>query len=318
MNYILVGKHGRPSLRAVSAMMHFTHTVLMRKKYRRTGNIQWFVLSNNKWVKHLGLNVNPTFGEQDTIIRWGYSGPINGTPYVYQEGRAIDTISNKARTRLVLAENGVPVPETRVNAPMDSYPFIVRPIRHSRGRDFHVINDVDEYLNGEFSGGTFGYTDIAYDHYSSEIYPKKEEIRVYVAHGKVLMIKDKNYNPEQGIAGNRAVTHNAWTVVPVEQYKRYKTACQIACDAVRAVGGHTGGVDVMINRDHPTMKFCVCEINSAPTICSSEYGVQRYAKYFDWLFRSRRRWWDYVYNGESRQHPERGASYFFTNEQLEK
>ena len=313
MNYVLVGKNGRPSMRAVYDKMSVDCIILMRKRYKRTGDIRWFILTghgeNHKWIKHLGLNVNPTFSEEDTIIRWGYSGPIAGNPHIYQKAKSIDNISNKARTRLILADKGIPVPETRLNAPMDSYPFIMRPIRHSQGKNFFVINSASDWFPESMYNIEF---------YSSPIYPKKEEVRVYVAHGKVLMIKDKNYNPEHGIQGNRTITHDEWRVVPVSEYTRYKTACKISCDAVKAVGAHTGGVDVMINRDHPTMKFCICEINSAPTIKSSEYGVARYAKYFDWLFRNKRKWWDYIHpeTGESREHPEFGKSYWFTNEQL--
>jgi len=314
MNYIILGKHGRLSMMGVSQSMRAPHILLKRKKFR-TGNFRWFRFNkqNGRWLKHLRLNVNPTFDRQDTIIRWGYSGAINGNPKIYQDARAINIFSNKARTRLLLAENSIPVPETRLNSPMDSYPFIVRPIRHSRGRNFHVVNNISEYTN------IFGSLLMNSDTYSSSIYPKQEEIRVFVGHGKVLMIKDKNYNPEHGIAGNRSITNNEWRVVPVREYRRYKTACNISCDAVRVAGGDMGAVDVMINRESPTMKFCVCEINTAPDIATSEYSIEKHTRYFDWLFSSERNWWNYIHpeTGENRQHPTRGSSYFFSNEQLE-
>jgi predicted ATP-grasp superfamily ATP-dependent carboligase len=298
MNYILVGKHGRPSIRAVSEQMNQSHTVLMRRAYV-SGNIRWFKLVNNSWVKCLPLNQNPTFQIEDKIIRWGISTNLetNGAT-IYQHGHAIDTISNKYETRRVLSASGVYVPKTSMNPSELRYPLIARPIHHSRGRNFHVLNTPNDHVTGRV--------------YYSEIYPKKEEVRVYVAHGKVLSIRTKPL-VEGVIQANRAITHDEWGVVPREEYSRYYSCCMAACKAVKAVGADNGGVDVMINRElEEGKRVCVCEINSAPTIKSSELNVQKYAKYFDWLFNSssRRAWWPF-------ESYTRGNSFIFMNEQLE-
>jgi len=69
-----------------------------------------------------------------------------------------------------------------------------------------------------------------------------------------------------------------------------------------------GGVDVLCNPEY-NPPAVICEINSAPTIKSSEYTVSRYTKYFDWLFREKRRWFNY-------SEWEQGKSFAFKNEQL--
>lgn len=52
------------------------------------------------------------------------------------------------------------------------------------------------------------------------------------------------------------------------------------------------GVDVLLDKDGVAW---VLEVNTSPTLASSEYSMERYAMYFDWLFRSpeKRKPWDY-------------------------
>lgn len=46
------------------------------------------------------------------------------------------------------------------------------------------------------------------------------------------------------------------------------------------------GVDVLLDKNGIAY---VLEVNTSPTLSSSEYSMQRYAKYFDWLCKTNKR-----------------------------
>lgn len=304
MNYILVGLNGRPSIRVTSQQISEEHVCLMRRKYKNN-NIQWTILVNDKWVNYLPLNQNPSFTNQDTVIRWGFSGQLNfNGARIIQRGEAIDLISNKFGSRLKFEQSNIPVPKTAhdLSQAVEMLPVIVRPNYHSRGKNFYVVNSRDELYN------ILDNKDLKNGYYCSEIYNKQREVRVHVAYGKVLLVQEKEIVPGI-IQANRAQTHADWKVIPWGDYE--KDVCKIACDAVKAVNGDIGGVDIMIDRRNTTMPVCICEINSAPTIKSAEYTIQRYAKFFSWIFRNKdAKWWNYEkYNI--------GSSFSWKNNQLE-
>ena len=93
------------------------------------------------------------------------------------------------------------------------------------------------------------------------------------------------------IAWNRAQGNDAFVSV---KWDDYPIAVVLeALKACKALGCDFLGVDVIVDR---AGKAWVLEGNSSPTLNTSGYSSERYAKYFDWLMRSpeRREHWDFT------------------------
>lgn len=297
MKYIIVGKNGRNNIISVVQSMTQQCLLLTIKKYRN-GNIRWFSWYQNRWVKYKPININPHFDFNDIIILWGfyYQTPFNGA-IVYNNTRSIQKISNKYLCRMELLNNEIPVPHSsKPQTYSYNYPCIIRPFHHRGGRDFYIIDNLEE-LNSFIRTHSTEY-------YASELYNKTVEYRVHVTHGKILYVAQKKLSPDS-IQANRDITGENWDVVPWGNYN--KNVCKIAIDAVKCMDNDTGGVDVMCNPELD-VPCVICEINSAPGI-AGEYSIKRYSMYFDWLFRQQRKWYDYTQWNK-------GSSFAFKNFQL--
>lgn len=92
-------------------------------------------------------------------------------------------------------------------------------------------------------------------------------------------------NPGGGqIAWNRALSGEAFTNVKWSDYN--SAVCKVALEAIKALSLDFGGVDIILDREG---KAYVLEVNTSPTLASSEYSMSRYAKYFDWLCKEPKR-----------------------------
>lgn len=92
-------------------------------------------------------------------------------------------------------------------------------------------------------------------------------------------------NPGGGqIAWNRALNGEAFTNVKWSDYN--SAVCKVALEAIKALSLDFGGVDIILDREG---KAYVLEVNTSPTLASSEYSMSRYAKYFDWLCKEPKR-----------------------------
>lgn len=284
MNKILVGIHGRPSIKNVYSLMNNPEVeVWVRRRVRRKDKSikeYWRVYSNGDSSKYR-VEYHPRF-ENDVILRWGNEIQIeHPNCKIYNESRAIALASQKGRARQIMFEAGVRVP--RIVVPVDQnihFPVIARPQVHAKGKNIVVLNNITEFRNFYNSHS---------DWYFAEFYPKDREVRCHVAHGKILAMMEKPAPSDKStIAWNRAVVHEEWTAIPWGDY--HFNACLEALKAVEALGLNTGGVDVMIRGDEAV----VLEVNTAPTLISSPYVSQRWSEYFNWLFRaSERTPWDY-------------------------
>lgn len=284
MNKILVGIHGRPSIKNVYSLMANPEVeVWVRRRVRRKDKSikeYWRVYSNGDSSKYR-VEYHPRF-QNDVILRWGNEIQIeHPNCKIYNESRAIALASQKGRARQIMFEAGVRVP--RIVVPVDQnihFPVIARPQVHAKGKNIVVLNNITEFRNFYNSHS---------DWYFAEFYPKDREVRCHVAHGKILAMMEKPAPSDKStIAWNRAVVHEEWTAIPWGDY--HFNACLEALKAVEALGLNTGGVDVMIRGDEAV----VLEVNTAPTLISSPYVSQRWSEYFNWLFRtSERTPWDY-------------------------
>lgn len=304
---ILSGKHGRPSLKLVYSTMSSgtliqrrqlfnKKRVLLRQYYREFTN-------NNSEV----LNKIPFFNAiNSVVIRWGTREPFDtdNRTVVYNKSEAIAIATDKKLSRQTFIDNNVstPVLVTRVNY-NDSYlPIIARPLVHSKGKNFVVLNNFEEFDN-HYSINHKGW-------YYSQFINKEREFRIHCAHSKVLAVMEKS-NPNNGnIAWNRAQNDTepfeyvSWTQVDEQGLK---CVLEEAIKATAAVGLDMSGVDVMLANG----RAVVLEVNTAPTLNTSPYVAERWGKYFDWLFRveTRRDHWDI-------SQFKKGSSYIWKNFQL--
>jgi glutathione synthase/RimK-type ligase-like ATP-grasp enzyme len=250
---ITYAKNGYGSVPDISERMKLKHQVM---RVRRGGEtepcdllIRW--ASRVRWPDRVGKTIN--------------------------KSAAIGLASDKAGARLRLQNGNVPVPATTIihsdivgPGPM---PWVVRPGIHQGGREFYLVDSVEELARVPYTSGW----------YVSTFYPKQNEYRVHVAHGRVLLVNEKV--PREGQEHKREEpvwNHHLndfefvvlpWRNLPVE-------VMRVAIQATEVLGLDYAGVDVMANApDGPPA--VVCEVNCSPTL--ENYAATQYAVYFDWL-----------------------------------
>jgi len=303
---ILVGVHGRPSMKKVYSDMT-EGNLIVRRRLRRRNVTYYRHYEDNVSDRLRRVNTPPNLSD-NVVIRWGSREelPSNGGTVVYNRSSAIANATDKRESRNILATAGVVVP--RMVTPDDSnisYPVVARPSVHSKGRNFIVIRDASQFRTHYQSHARRGW-------YYSEYVDKDSEFRFHVCHGKVLAIMEKP-RPENRnlLAWNRALNEDPFVYVPWNALRERQGLANAAIESIKAVealGLDFGGVDVMLVGD----RAVVIEVNTAPTLNSSDYVAERYSKYFDWLFRSETR----------REHFTRldysdPRNFIFFNEQLE-
>lgn len=306
---ILSGKHGRPSLKLVYSTMKsgtliqrrqiFTKKRVFLKEYYRT------FVNNVIDVMHKITQLNVT---DSIVIRWGTRENLetNNTTIIYNRSDAIANATDKKLSRQLFIENNVscPVLVTLDNFQESYLPIIARPLVHSKGKNFVVLNTNLEFIT-HYEANNENW-------YYSNFIDKQREFRVHCGHSKVLVLMEKS-NPNNGnIAWNRAqndtepFTYISWTQVDEQNLK-----CVLveALKATAAIGLDMSGVDVMLDNNNVAY---VLECNTAPTLNTSPYVAERWGKYFDWLFRSeiRKKHWDFTKF-------KKGSSLIWKNNQLD-
>lgn len=284
---ILVGKDGRPSMKGTFSKMLSNVELFVRRRItgKRTGKIkEWF-------RKYIGANsdvftkvkIEAADFTNNIIIRWGNAIKVDlNNSVVYNKAEAIQKATDKKLTRQLLAEADISVPRAVVpDSENINYPVIARPSRHAKGKNFIILKSRDEFYQHWIRNNQTWYY--------SEFVDKVKEYRVHCAHGRILNYLEKP-NPGNGtIAWNRALNGEAFTNIKWDQYDS-KVALE-CLKAVQAIGLDFAGVDVIVTADG---KPYILELNTSPTLNSSEYSMSRYAKYFDWLGKT----------GERREHHE--------------
>ena len=92
----------------------------------------------------------------------------------------------------------------------------------------------------------------------------------------------------EGLAWNRARVGEPFIRLKQDEY--IYSVCYEALRATNALGLDFAGVDVVYKENEEGVgEAYVLEANTSPTLNSSEYVSNQYAKYFDWLGRSNRR-----------------------------
>lgn len=288
---ILVGVHGRPSMKSVFSKMKTPAVLKIRRcPPKKAGYIRKYENNNiDDFIKeplhYLNLSGN-------VVIRWGNRIDIvtDKNTIVYNKSENIKNATDKKLTRQILLENKVRIP--RLFSDQDyiantlTFPIIARPSVHAKGKNFVVLNDKESFIKHYMENEINGW-------YYSEYIDKEREFRVHCAHGKILAIMEKPKG--EGFAWNRARIGEPFVRVKQDDY--IYTVCFQALKATKVLGLDFAGVDVILKTNENGRKEAfVLEANTSPTINSSEFVSNQYSKYFDWLSSSdtRREHWDFT------------------------
>ena len=306
---ILTAKHGRPSTKNVFKRMKSPSKLVQRRQLNSKTYYRVYDQNNRNGIslenKARDYNKEHSItAENNILLRWGTREIINcnNKTIVYNKSEAIACATDKALSREMFFNAGIsiPMPATPDNWEELNKPIIARPHTHSKGKNLYTFTNKNDFIN----------------HYNTELYyysefiDKQEEFRVHVGHSKVICLMEKTKPKNAGIAWNRAQTDTEpfenvrWN----EADERGLHPVMIAgIEAVNALGLDCGATDVMVKDGIPY----VLEVNTAPTLNSADYTSERWAKYFDWLFRvnTRRDHWDY-------SEFKKAKSLFWKNQQL--
>ena len=282
-NVIFAGRDGRPSMKGAYANMVTNADLVVR---RRLPHKEYYrVYKGHNSNSYLKVRIGDYDFTNSVIIRWGNRIEIDTTnSIVYNQSKAIADATDKKKARLILHEAGVRVPKmvTLENVKEADLPIICRPFTHAKGKNFIILNTIQEFKNH--------YNPNRY--YYSAFVNKVKEYRIHCAHGKILNFLEKP-NPKNGsIAWNRA--RNGGEAFENVKWDDYNFNCGIeALKACKALKLDFSGIDVLLDEKGVAW---VLEANTSPTLASSEYSMQRYGMYFDWLFRKneKREHWDFT------------------------
>jgi hypothetical protein len=168
---------------------------------------------------------------------------------------------------------------------MEIFPFIVRPHKHARQSEFHVINNLAELLEYRYQ-----MQGDSQEWYFQKIVQKTCEFRVYVGSNDVLTIFWKG-NGDQLLSSNqewhwldtvnwnedklpKVFTENYGLVKLQNDILRIETEC---IKATKVLGLDYSGIDVGL--DTNTRTFNLFESNTDPEL--TELPRKKFAKYFD-------------------------------------
>jgi hypothetical protein len=291
---ILVGKHGRKSTKMLFEKITNPNTEHVLK----STVLNAFVYRTNKEnlkLRKIVKGFKAPDCKNSIVARWGWYGEIetDNSSIVYNKAEAIKLSNSKGQCRKFLESKGIDVPKTYLLNEIDEllandalqYPIIARPEHHGQGIALYLCENSGEIREAIAKGAT----------YFSHVYPKTEEYGVHIAHGKVLAVVRKPAPDDLNqIAWNRAQNDKSFELIPQVEYKNY--ICKLALRAGKEIGIDFGRVDVMVQKtDKNLPKAVICELNTAPTLTSTPYVLERWTKYFNKLANSDKRieHWDF-------------------------
>lgn len=275
---IIVGKDGRPSMKGVFSKMKNDSILYIRRRPQTKKGINeyWRIYTDHNINNH-GKLKQVSF-DNNIVVRWGncIQVPLENC-IVYNKSEAIAKATDKKLSRELFTKAGLSCPKliegqfVKIN-----FPVIARPSKHSKGKNFVVINNHAEYIRHSLYNT---------DWYYSEYVDKVAEYRLHVAHGRVLNYLEKPAPRDKNqLAWNRAQNEDPFVNVKWDNYNG--KVCNLAIKSLDVFGLDFGAVDIMVDKNgNPYL----LEVNTAGTLSSSEYSMQRYAMYFDWLCKTNKR-----------------------------
>lgn len=248
-----------------------TTTIIRRKGLGMSSakGIAQFSKTGISWVRN-----DKVLPKSDVYIRWGCTSNVPARN-VINTANAIHEVNDKATFRIKCSEAGVSPPsvshaggEGIIKDENLTYPLIMRPHKHSQGRNVILINNRNELI---VQGRRFpeGW-------YASNYVDKVAEYRVAVVQGRAVWVVEKTPDNPDALAWNVAkggrfdnVRWNDWPLDVVS----------VAIEAFNLSQLDFGGVDVMVDK---AGNATVLEINSAPSL-TSPYRQECMAKAFDYI-----------------------------------
>lgn len=202
--------------------------------------------------------------EATFAIRWG-STSSSSIPTL-NRAEAIAKASDKALTRQLLAQAGIPVPLASETA----FPVIGRTRKHRQGRGFWYCENEQDVQNAKIRGAF----------YFSQYYPKQNEYRVHIAGGKVLLFSIKEGDKTKLIWNKRKsgflfrhMRRSEWL-----EDENLMNIQRKAKQAISLLGLDFGAVDIMADAPSPFPRFVISEVNTAPSL--SPLAISKYVAYF--------------------------------------
>lgn len=215
--------------------------------------------------------VNPPsccFPEQiliDRLIRYGNTTSLPHNNVLNTE-RAIMLTSNKRLARQIMIENKI-----HTIGFAKGPPCIIRPIHHSRGKQFYVCyNSMDI---------TKAMTQLSQrkisNSYASEIFNKTKEYRIHITRDGILAVQEKTRPQINTICWN----HRTGSIFNVLRRSDVTVDILKECNKCLEIFNlDFGAIDVLLN----STEFVICEINTAPRL--EGYITEKYQNYFsNWL-----------------------------------
>ena len=246
--------------------------ILLRRK--RLGNtsakgIKQFLSNNIEIVR----NDKEITENVDLLIRWGCTSKVS-SKNTLNKSDSIHAVNNKIESRLKMEENNISTPKVFKSSAEAKYPCIMRPTKHSQGRNLWLCNshaDVSRFSNKKIIK-KLGY-------YLSEYIEKEREFGVFVFDNRITSVIEKigkNNESNKSIAWNVAQgTHSFqninWADWPID-------VCVESLKAIKLFDLDFGRVDVIYKEGKPY----ILEINSAHSL-TSPYRQEVFAKCVDYL-----------------------------------
>lgn len=203
----------------------------------------------------------------DVAIRWGSTKSFTPSGLELNKREAILLSSDKPETRRVLREAKLPVPKESET----KFPIIGRSRKHKAGDNFFYCENAEQVEQAKAHGAV----------YFSEFYPKKNEYRVHVASGRVLLMSVKEGDKTQ-IIWNKAKSNFKFRHMRRSEWlndDKLRDICRKAKKAVKALGLDFGAVDVMADAGEGHAPFVITEVNTAPNL--SPLALSKYINYFN-------------------------------------
>lgn len=195
----------------------------------------------------------------DYLIRWGCTSPYYGRVRMatLNDKAAIQRTSNKGGFREELQSLGLAhtIPKTHFNArTLPPGTWLVRPIRHCKGQDFHIISS----SVGPLSTQGLELEEKLGPVYYQEVLDIKKEYRIMFAYGKVVQVVERELKGGEGPApqNDNNVVNVKWSNWPLDAIRHMMPVFE----SVREM---FGAADVMVDsggRAH------LAEINTAPEL----------------------------------------------------
>lgn len=204
--------------------------------------------------------------EAENLIRWGSTKTVRVTARELNNREGVLIASDKPECRRILREAGLPVPTESET----DFPVIGRSRKHRAGDNFYLCENEDDVIRAKEKGAV----------YFSKVYPKKDEYRIHVGSGRVLLMSIKEGDKSQLIWNKaksnfnfRHLRRSVWL-----EDETLRDMARKAKKALKAIGLDFGAVDMMAGGGRGQKPFVISEINTAPNL--SPLAISKYVKYF--------------------------------------